>query len=71
LERWLKEVNASNALPSGGCKVLNGRSDCSIAEIRLRWRANVSQPSTQSARPLLAEGRLEATGCSGSSDYRW
>jgi hypothetical protein len=42
LERWLKEVNASNAAASGDCKTPNR---CSAAEIRLRWRANVNQPS--------------------------
>jgi hypothetical protein len=48
LERRLKEVNASNAAASGGCKALNRRLDCSAAEIRLRWRANANQPSLQS-----------------------
>src|SRR5262245_24416297 len=57
-ERWLKDVNASNAgVPSGGCKILNGRFDYSGTEIRLRWRANVNQPSMQLARPLHAGGR--------------
>jgi len=32
------------------------------AQIKLRWRADVNQPSMQSARPLLTEGRLESTG---------
>jgi hypothetical protein len=36
--------------------------DCSGAQIRLRWRADVNQPSMQSARPLLADGRPESTG---------
>src|SRR5262249_28003009 len=61
-ERWLKEGNASNAVPSGGCKILNGRFDCSGTEIRLRWRANVNQPSMQLARPLHADGPPESKG---------
>jgi hypothetical protein len=45
--------------------------DCSVAEIRLRWRTKDSQPSMQSAWPLLADGRLKSTGGAGSSGYRW
>jgi hypothetical protein len=58
---------------SSGCKALNRRLDCSAAEIRLRWRANVNQLSMQSARLLHAGGRRESTGfvTAAPSDSRW
>jgi hypothetical protein len=59
LERWLKEVNASNAAASGDRKTPNR---CPAAEIRLRWRANVNQPSMQSAGPSHADARRQSTG---------
>jgi hypothetical protein len=72
LERWLKEVNASNALPTGGgCNALNGRFDCSGTEI-----SEVGQPQSAVYAIDAAVAGRRAAGIdefcgAGSSEYRW
>src|SRR5262249_21094182 len=59
LMEWLKEVNASNAPPSGGCKALNGRRRHKALRLRAndkqRQGANMNKAGFATVNPSTGE----------------